>query len=243
MKVFDHIDPAEIDRREVHLHVLALIAILVLALGLALMMYPTVFAIPITLSWPTFQTVFFSFCILSVLLLGYLLDRHLLISKLRVRIAARERAIKIIKYQASKDFLASLPANETFTDRLTMEFRRASSAEQPLSLLAVEVKVQPEDCSATETAGVYADAGRAILSRTRGEDSLFVLDPGLFVILLPRISTNTAESMKTGFEEGLRDAAGLVPRFGFEVRLINYPDQASSVHEMMETIPRNMRTR
>ena len=117
-----------------------------------------------------------------------------------------------------------------------MEFRRASGAEQPLSLLAVEVKVQPEICNATETTVVYADAGRALLRRIRGEDSLFLLESGVFGILLPRISTHTAELMKGGFEEGLRDAAGLTPRFDFKVRLINYPDQVNSAHEIMETI-------
>ncbi len=236
MKIFDRIDPVEIDRREIHLRLLAITVIFVLALGLALMMYPTVFAKPMTLSGGTFQTVFFGFCTLAILLIGYLVDRHMLISRLRGRIAARERAIKLIQQEASKDFLASLPAIDTFTDRLAMEFRRVSRVEQPLSLLAVEVKIQPEICNSTETAVVFADAGRAVLRRIRGEDSLFLLDSGVFGILLPRISTHTAELMKGGFEEELRDAAGLIPRFSFRVRLINYPDQASSAHELMEAI-------
>jgi GGDEF domain-containing protein len=243
MRVFDHIDPVELDRREIHLRLLALAVILVLALGLALMMYPTVFAKPITLSGATSQTIFFSFCTLSVLLIAYLVDRHMLINRLRVRIAARERAIQIMKQEASKDFLSSLPSNETFTDRLSMEFRRASSVEQPLSLLAVEVKVLPEMCSAAETKVVCADAGRAILSRIRGEDSLFLLESGVFGILLPRISMHNAEMMKVGFEEGLRDAAGLTPRFDFKVQLINYPDQVNSAHEMTEKIVPRIRAR
>jgi hypothetical protein len=136
----------------------------------------------------------------------------------------------------SKDFLASLPAIDTFTDRLAMEFRRTSSLEQPISLLAVEVRVRPEICNATVTAVVYADAGRAILRRIRGEDALFLLQSGAFGILLPRISTYTAELMKGGFEEELRDAAGPIPRFNFKVQLINYPDQVSSAHEIVEAI-------
>ena len=236
MKVFDHIDPGQIDRREIHLLLLALIVIFVLALGLALMMYPRVFAKPMTLSGATFQSVFFGFCSLSVLLIGYFVDRHVLISRLRGRIAARERAIKLIQQEASEEFLASLPAIDTFTDRLAMEFRRASRMEQPLSLLAVEVEARPEICNVTETAMVYADAGRVILRRIRGEDSLFLLQPGVFVILLPRISTHPAELMKGGVEEVLRNAVGLVPRFNFRVRLINYPDQVSSAREIMEAI-------
>ncbi len=236
MRLFDNIDPGQIDRREVHLRLLALAVICILALGLALMMYPTVFAQPMTLSGRTFQVVFFGFCSLSVLLIAYLLDRHMLISSLRGRIAAREKAAQLSKQEASKDFLASLPGIDTFADRLAMEFRRASSAEQPLSLLAVDVKIQPEICNATETKVVCADAGRALLRRIRGEDSLFLLESAVFGILLPRISTHNAEVMKEGFEEGLRDAAGLTPRFDFKVQLINYPDQVSSAHEMMKTI-------
>lgn len=236
MRVFDRIDPVEIDRREIDLRVLALTVIVVLAVGLALMMYPTVFAKPMTLAGGTFETVFFGFCTLSALLIGYLVDRHVLISRLRGRIEAREKAIRLIQQEASKDFLASLPAIDTFTDRLSMEFRRVSRVDQPLSLLAVEVKIRPEICDGTEAAVVYADAGRAVLRKIRGEDALFLLDSGVFGILLPRISTHTAELMKSGFEEELRDAAGLIPRFTFRVRLVNYPDQANSAHELMEAI-------
>jgi hypothetical protein len=236
VRVFDHVESVEIDRREIHLRLLALVVICILAVGLALMMYPTVFAKPMTLSGGTFRVVFFGFCTLSVLLIAYLVDRHVLINSLRGRIAVREKAAQLMKQEASKDFLASLHGIDTFTDRLAMEFRRASSAEQPLSLLAIMVKVQAEICNATETAVVYADAGRALLRRIRGEDAFFLLESGVFGILLPRISTHNAEVMKEGFEEGLRDAAGLVPRFDFKAQLINYPDQVSSVHEIIDTI-------
>ena len=104
MRVFDHIDPVEIDRREIHLRLLALAVICILALGLALMMYPTVFAKPITLSGGTFQAVFFGFCTLSVLLIAYLVDRHMLISRLRGRIAARERAIQTSSRRLARTF-------------------------------------------------------------------------------------------------------------------------------------------
>jgi GGDEF domain-containing protein len=200
------------------------------------MMYPTVFATPKTLSGPMFQTVFFGFCALSILLIAYLVDRHVLISKLRARIVARERAIRLIQEEASKDFLASLPAIDTFMDRLCMEFRRASGVNQPLSLFAVEINVLPEICKPSETVVVHADAGRAILRKTRGEDSIFLLDPGVFALLLPRISAGIAELMKQRFEEELRHAAGLVPRFHFRIRLINYPDDVKSAHEIMEAI-------
>jgi len=236
MKVFDRIDPRELDRREVHLRLLAISVIFVLAAGLGLMMYPTVFARPMTLSGPMFQIVFFGFCTLSVLLIVYLVDRHVLISKLRLRIVARERTIQIIQHEASKDFLSSLPAIDTFKDRLSMEFRRVCNAKQPLSLMAVEINVLQENCNPSEAALVNADAGRAILRRIRLEDSIFLLDPGVFGILLPRISTDIAAVMKERLEEELREEAGRDPRFQFGVRLINYPEHVTSARELLEAI-------
>jgi len=88
----------------------------------------------------------------------------------------------------------------------------------------------------TEAAVVFADAGQAVVRRMRAEDSLFLIQPGVFGILLPRISTQAAEVIKSRLEEQLRDAAGLVPRFNYSVRLINYPDQTSSADEMLEAI-------
>ena len=44
MQLFDRVDPNRIDGRELHLWILALTVILVLAIGVALLMYPTVFS-------------------------------------------------------------------------------------------------------------------------------------------------------------------------------------------------------
>lgn len=235
MKVFDDVDAAKIDRREIHLRVLGIAIISVLAVGLAIMMYPAVFARPVALSGTTFQILFFAFCTLAALLIAYLVDRHMLVSKLRLDIVARERAIQFIQHQASEDFLASLPGLDTFQDRLAMEFRRASSAAQPLSLLAVETMV-PAEIGDPEKAALQADAGRAILRRIRGADSMFLLEPAVFAILLPRISTSFAELIKGRIEQELREEAGAIPRFRFRAGLLNYPDHVGSAHELLDVI-------
>ena len=74
MRVFDRVDPTKSDRRELRLWLLAIMVILILATGRALLMYPAVFSDPIVLSGPTLQTTFFGFCALSILLAGYFLD-------------------------------------------------------------------------------------------------------------------------------------------------------------------------
>jgi hypothetical protein len=50
MDIFDRIDPAKLDRRDTQLWVLALAMIMILACGIALIVYPTAFTKPVVLS-------------------------------------------------------------------------------------------------------------------------------------------------------------------------------------------------
>jgi len=59
MKVFDQIDPLKVERRKWHLWLLALTVILVLTVGMALLMYPTVFSHPVVLTGATQRKAFF----------------------------------------------------------------------------------------------------------------------------------------------------------------------------------------
>lgn len=234
MNDLDDIHPEEIVHKELRWRVLALALIFILAVGMALMLYPAVFATP---TRGTIHAVLFGFCALSgLLMIDYLVDRHILICRLRGRLAARDNAIQRVKQHASSKFLASLPALDDFTNRLSLRFRRVSGVDQPLSVLAIKIELRPDVCNLTEAPVVYADAGLAVLRRMRGEDSLYLIEPGAYGILLPRISTHAAEVIKSRLEEQLRDAAGLVPRFNFSVRLINYPDQAKSADDMLKAI-------
>jgi len=78
LKVFDHIDLREVDRREIHLRLLVKAIIFVLAARFGLTMYPAVFAKPMTSTGPMFQIVFVGFYTLSVLLIAFLVAQHLL---------------------------------------------------------------------------------------------------------------------------------------------------------------------
>src|SRR5271165_4929419 len=117
------IPPTELERREFHLSLFACSAIVVLAGGLALLMYPAVFAnrenTPLTVP----QVAFFGFCLLACLLVAYIMDRQITIQRLRAQIAAdRKRSSEALR-QASADLLSTMPNFSTFEDRLTMEFR------------------------------------------------------------------------------------------------------------------------
>ncbi|MGD0310792.1 MAG: hypothetical protein ABSC02_16075, partial [Acidobacteriota bacterium] len=125
MRVFDRIDPTTLDRRELHLWLLAITVIVILAAGMALLMYPTAFSDPIIVSGPTLRKTFFGFCALSLLSAGYFMDRQLTIHKLRRQLVEEQNRMMQIRHGASAALLESLPGISHFQDRLSMEFRRA----------------------------------------------------------------------------------------------------------------------
>ena len=88
MRLFDTIRPSDLDRRETQLTIFACSAIVVLAIGTALLMYPLVFSreAPVEATM-TMRIAFVGFCLLSVLLAGYLWDRQKTICRLRRQMA------------------------------------------------------------------------------------------------------------------------------------------------------------
>ena len=98
MHVFDKVPSESLERREMHLILLACLAIIVLAAGLALFMYPVVFseaASPPALPPPRGMSIaFFGFCVLSILLAVYLVDRQFTIRRLRQQIGEERRVGK-----------------------------------------------------------------------------------------------------------------------------------------------------
>ena len=127
----------QLERRELQLTVLAAVFVLVLAAGLAAFMYPLVFEHPEGNKW-TLRVAFFGFCALTILFVGYLIDRQGMVRKLKQQLLEElERNVEI-SHQASVDVLQSMPDINHFWDRLTMEFRRAVATEKTLSLLLVK---------------------------------------------------------------------------------------------------------
>src|SRR2546425_11762912 len=126
-----------LERREWQLWLLAFTVIFILALGTALMMYPTVFSTPVVLAGATTRKAFFGFCALVVLLLGYFVDRQLVVRHLRHQLAHEQRTIMRILHEAIADLLSKLPDLIHFQVRLAVEYRRAASTRHPLSLVGV----------------------------------------------------------------------------------------------------------
>ena len=236
MRVFDRIDPTTLDRRELHLWLLAITVMVILATGTALLMYPTVFSDPIILSGPTMRKTFFGFCGLSLLLAGYFLDRHLTIHQLRKQLVEEQRLMMQIRHEASAELLESLPGIGHFQDRLAMEFRRASQTGQSLSLLLVQLNSSRELRDAREIATSYGDAAKALIRTLRREDSLYQFRPGVLGILLPNVTAADAYSVSDRIADRLRAAAGASERFSFDLRVVNYPEHIATAREMEKAV-------
>lgn len=223
---------ADLERREFQLSLFACVAIIVLAAGLALLMYPAVFSSREYSPTRTPQIAFFGFCALSCLLVVYLVDRHITIHRLRAQMAAdRKRAFDALQ-QANADVLSTMPNFNTFEDRLTMEFRRAAAAEVHLSVMVVAVKMETGAPDISLRMSALGDAAKAISRKLREQDAIFTLRPGYFGVILPGLDTKGLKGTSARIADGLHDAAGASERFSFRIESISYPEQTSSAHDL-----------
>jgi len=232
MRIFDEINRQTLDRREWHLWVLAMVVILILTAGLALVMYPAVFPAMGASGGDFMRRSFAGFCVLCFLLEGYLLDRQLVIRRLRRELAEEQQLKRRILEEASADLVGSLPGITHFQDRLTMEYRRSTNTRQALSLLVVNVTPTPELQRAGGMAPLLGDAAKVLIRRLRREDSMYLFRLGVFGVLLPGMTGDQANHVAERLQEGLMDASGAGDRFTAEIRMINYPEHTISGKEL-----------
>ena len=232
MRVFDQVPSESLERREMHLILLACFAIVVLAAGLALFMYPVVFAQASSPPPRAMSIAFIGFCVLSVLLAVYLVDRQVTIRRLRHQIAEERRRSSEALKQASADLLATLANFSSFQDQLAMEYRRAAAGKQNLSVLVITTKVHEALSEPSLSTSILGDAAKAISRKLREEDSIYILTRGHFGVILPGVDAPSVKRVSARLVEGLTDAAGASNRFSFTVHGITYPEEASSAHDL-----------
>jgi GGDEF domain-containing protein len=232
MRFFDRLPSDSLDRREMQLIIFACSAITVLAGGLALFMYPVVFS-PTAFADPrAMSIVFCSFCVLSILLALYLLDRQATIGRLRQQLREERSKASDALTQASAELLGALPNFRSFQDQLSMEYRRDAAAKQNLSVLVIKTSVHHAHSEPGFITSVLGDAAKAISRKLREQDSIYLLAHGHFGIILPGADRLAAQRVSDRLVEGLTDAAGVNNRFSFKVGAISYPEQASSAHDL-----------
>ena len=219
-----------LERRELQLTILAAVFVLVLAAGLAAFMYPLVFVHPEGNKW-TLRVAFFGFCVLTLLFVGYLVDRQRMVRQLKQHLLQElERNVEL-QHQASVDLLQSMPDINHFWDRLTMEFRRAVATEKTLSLLLV--KAMPGQASVDPAS--WGDAAKAISRKLRPTDSIYLLSTDLFGLVLPETDTVNAQRVSLRLQEELQVVRA---KFGgsYDINCYNYPEQVHSAHELEDIV-------
>jgi GGDEF domain-containing protein len=236
MQVFDRIDPKKLDRHELQLRLLALTTIFVLTVGVALLMYPSVFSTSVVLSGHTQRKAFFGFCALGTLLLGYLIDRQAMVNHLRKALLEQQETVVRVRHEASADILSTLPGFAHFQDRLTMEYRRAATTQHPLSLIIAVLKSAANRQDQTEISIAFGEAARVLMRKLRGEDSIYLFSAGVFCIVLPSVTATNAYLVSTRLADGLQAASGGRTRFSFQVQVFNYPEHAKSARELEEAV-------
>jgi GGDEF domain-containing protein len=235
MKIFHRVQADNLEHSEMQLSIFVAVTVMVLAVGMAVLMYPVVFSHQAP-GDRTMRTAFWGFCALCVLLTIYLWDRHATIRRLRREMAEGRRQIAETRRQASVELLKTMPNFGSFQDRLPMEFRRMSTTTQKLSIVVISIKFPAEHSSPSETASALGDAAKVIARKMREQDSIYILAPACFGAVLPGVDLSNAERVCARLNEGLADAAGVSHRFQFELKVVNYPTHASSATELQQAV-------
>src|SRR5258708_7925291 len=233
MPTIDRQELDRLERRNLQLTILSAVFVLILAGGLAAFMYPLVF-VPPEENKATMRVAFFGFCALTLLFVGYLFDRQRTFTKLKQHLLAELERNVTLQLQASADLLNSMPDQNHFWDRLSMEFRRALTMEKTMSL--VLAKANPATRAAVkDEKGAFSDAAKAIAKRLRPTDSIYHLADDLFGIVLPETDTLNAKRIALRLQEGLQDVRA---KFGltFDLSAYNYPDHVKSSHELEDIV-------
>jgi len=223
-----------LERRELQLTIMAAVFVFILASGLAVFMYPLVFVHADASNKWTLRVAFFGFCALTLLFIGYLLERQSTVRKLKQQILEElERNIEL-RLQASADLLHTMPDVNHFWDRLTMEYRRAMTMQKNLTLLLVRAKLGAAS-SDSDGSSALGDAAKAMSRKLRPTDSIYRLAPEIFGLVLPETDTLNAKRIAVRLQEELQSVRA---KHGgtFETSVHNYPEHAQSSHELEDIV-------
>ena len=232
MEVFDEVSQQTLERRDRQLSILALIMVINLGGGMGLLMYPTVFGKAAVIPVAPSKTLFFGFCALCILMVVYLVNRMVVVQRLRTSLTEEREQLAHVQQQSSTELLGTLLGFSHFQDRLTMDFRRATQTNEPLSLLLVRVNPSEIFAQGPQSQVALADAAKVLSRKLRLEDSLYRLSDEVFGIVLPGATDELARQSANRLSEGLADASGASNRYTADIQVVSYPDHVKSASEM-----------
>lgn len=158
------------------------------------------------------------------------------IVSLRRQMAVDRLEVSESQRQASIDLLKTIPKRSLFRDRLTMEYRRSVTTTTPLSIIVIRIQMSVIVPQLPEGIAYLSDAATAISRKLGKQDSIYILGPAYFGVLLPGVNSDAAQDLVKRITEGLSDGAGVGNRYLFEVNVASYPTGASSDHELQEMV-------
>ncbi len=232
MRIFDRVRLQDLDRRNWQLWGLAIVMIIVLAIGLALYMYALASEGGFWLTERNAEEGIIAFCALAVLFAGYLIDRLIVIAHLRRELSEERKRNLELRAQSNKDLLQTLFGPNQFCDRLALELQRAAKSNQPLSGLTISLEVSQEISEGEEIYSAFGEAVKAMMIKLRGEDSIYQFSSGVFGLLLPSTGSELARSVAVRVADALYEAMGVSKRYSFDIRVTSFPDHAKSADEM-----------
>jgi len=232
MEVVDKVNQQTLNRHDRQISILALGMILILGGGMALLMYPMVFGKTSVAAPPNARTLFFGFCALCILMVVYLLNRQVVVQKLRAKLIEEREEMARLQERSSSELLGTLLGFSQFQDRLIMDFRRTTQTNEPLSLILVHMTPSKRFATGPQAKVAVGDAAKVLGRKLRTEDSLFRLSTNVFGVILPATSTAIARQTADRFSDGLADASGTSNRFTAEVEVLNFPDHVTTASEM-----------
>jgi len=236
MSVLARTDPANLERRELHLALFACLALLIFAIGAALLMYPVIYYDGAYHADRASRTAFFGFCALSLLLTAYLWESNATIRRLRRQLEADREASRKARREACEELLRGMPKLDSFQDRLAMEYRRTTAAGQQLSILLISLNFSADASSPMACAMILADVAKAVSRKLSEHDSVYLLGTACLGVLLPGLDAALAQNTASLVAGGLIDAGGVHAPFTHKIAVVNYPQDASSEHELSQAV-------
>jgi GGDEF domain-containing protein len=232
MEVFDKVSRKTLDRHDGQLSVLALIMVVILGAGMALLMYPMVFGRTAMIQVAPSRTLFFAFCVMCLLMVAYLINRMFVVRNLRNTLIEEREQLAQVLQRSSAELLGTLMGFSHFQDRLAMDFRRATQTSEPLALLLVHIKPSKIFARGPQAQVALGDAAKVLSRKLRTEDSLYRLSSEIFGIMLPGATEEVARQTADRLSEGLADASGASNRYTSDIQVVSYPDHVNSASEM-----------
>ena len=105
----------------------------------------------------------------------YLVNRMFVVRNLRASLVEEREQLAQVLQQSSAELLGTLMGFSHFQDRLTMDFRRATQTNEPLSLLLVRVNPSKMFAQGPQAQVALGDAAKVLSRKLRMEDSLYRL--------------------------------------------------------------------